>query len=520
MSNLLISGKSVLAELGIELAVLKSSKLSFFQLSNYMAIITYLTKYKPKDGSNLEKVQNLLDAFDLLCQMEEFEKAIKVMAIPLDTPMAMQLHNQLQVWGYYQASIDLYEKFKDTEYADVYFTTLGDSYSHLNKYHEAIECWHQQLAYANSIDDWILAASTLNKIGNTCCQLGEFYKAIGYFQHSWTCLEILESMTNNSSIVDILDAETVNETALSSLKEAEILQTKCLILGNLANAYTELAEYKIALTYLNSCLSFTRKIGDSDGEARTLNNLGCICQYFGNHHQAFEYFQESLTIAQHLNYRLREAEALANIGSNYALLEKFEEQIQYSQQALTIFKEINHSQNVGAMLNNLASAYTVLKKYDEAFRHSKESLKISQTLGDRQGEVCALEKLGHIRADLKEYHEATEYYEQSLVIAREMKNVFYELKILLNFGVVLINLEKFKQAQDNWQTGLEIAERIGVVDDQARLLKNLAILQRILGDRKLAHEYIDRALVLATELDIPLAQECQVFKDTLLREES
>lgn len=47
----------------------------------------------------------------------------------------------------------------------------------------------------------------------------------------------------------------------------------------------------------------------------------------------------------------------------------------------------------------------------------------------------------------------------------------------------------------------------------------MAKLYTNLGDRTLALEYCNHALSIATELGIPLAQECQALKEKLLTEQ-
>jgi len=49
---------------------------------------------------------------------------------------------------------------------------------------------------------------------------------------------------------------------------------------------------------------------------------------------------------------------------------------------------------------------------------------------------------------------------------------------------------------------------VSVISDEAEALKNLAELHQKLGEAEVARGYCEQALALATELGIPLGEEC------------
>lgn len=90
--NILLSGESMLAELGISSATVKAMKRGK-KRSSYRAIINWLTKYEPNPNtSNLEKVKGLLEAFYHLCQVEDWERVSKLFMKPLKSSLESQLH--------------------------------------------------------------------------------------------------------------------------------------------------------------------------------------------------------------------------------------------------------------------------------------------------------------------------------------------------------------------------------------------------------------------------------------------
>ncbi|WP_148650102.1 hypothetical protein [Nostoc sp. NIES-3756] len=71
--------------------------------TSYRAVINWLTKYNPNaDASNLEKIKGLLEAFYHLCEVEDVERAWKIIDCRLNTPTQEYLIEQLRTWGYYE----------------------------------------------------------------------------------------------------------------------------------------------------------------------------------------------------------------------------------------------------------------------------------------------------------------------------------------------------------------------------------------------------------------------------------
>ncbi|WP_448604000.1 tetratricopeptide repeat protein [Thermoleptolyngbya sp.] len=76
-------------------------------------------------------------------------------------------------------------------------------------------------------------------------------------------------------------------------------------------------------------------------------------------------------------------------------------------------------------------------------------------------------------------------------------------------------MEQYAESLTNNQAGLEIFREIGVQAGEAEALKNLAEVHQALGERVAARQYGEQALALATELGIPLQEECQTLMQEL-----
>ena len=82
----------------------------------------------------------------------------------------------------------------------------------------------------------------------------------------------------------------------------------------------------------------------------------------------------------------------------------------------------------------------------------------------------------------------------------------------------LIRLEKYDRAFEYLQSAFEICVDTKNYYLAATTMQNIAAVCLKIGRRDLALQFCNRALALATDLEIPLVKECQEFKEQLLSE--
>ncbi|MCP2732678.1 hypothetical protein NJ959_30050, partial [Symplocastrum sp. BBK-W-15] len=81
--NLLADSKSILDHLSIDPSTIKYIK-PRWKRTQYRAIVNWLTKYQAyENASNLEKVKGLSEAFYTFCNVEEWTKAVRIVAYRL-----------------------------------------------------------------------------------------------------------------------------------------------------------------------------------------------------------------------------------------------------------------------------------------------------------------------------------------------------------------------------------------------------------------------------------------------------
>ncbi|MBD2485541.1 tetratricopeptide repeat protein [Planktothrix sp. FACHB-1365] len=434
--DLTAPGELVIAKVENKLAVKTSTEINHWELAQWIAIKNWLTKYKPKpNASNLDQVKGYLQAFQHLCELEEWEAAYKILFIKINSPTKEELYDQLDTWGYPQELIDLYNRIlgKLSPELDVFFFRgLGRCYYLLSKYHQAIEYYQKSLDLARELGNRANEAKALRGLGATYNSLGNYNEAILYLEDSF---KIAQEIDNR------------------------YLEGSCL--GVFGLVYQNLGNYAKAIEYQQQCLRIARELDDPFMESCTLNRLGNIFYLRGNHREGLSYFQQALTIVQKIGDRSLEGYVLFSFGATYSSLGDYHQAISYFNQVLVIAAEIGDLDLKGRGMGGLGHAYRFLGNYQQAIDYHQKNLDIVRLTGNRFGEITALLSLGIVFNELKDYHQAINLLEEGLAIAQKLGTCVSEGNALQNLGSVYLSLKDYHQAISYFNQSLGIAKEVG-----------------------------------------------------------
>lgn len=237
--------------------------------------------------------------------------------------------------------------------------------------------------------------------------------------------------------------------------------------------------------------------------------IGGAYLYLGNFPQSTKHLERSLRISREIHDQLMEETVLRGLGGVFYLTGKYSQATQYYQQSLAIARAIGDRLGEGNALGNLGGIKGALGNYPVALNYIQQNLAISQENHDRRGECLAIDGLGYIYHKMGEYFKAIEYYHKSLEIARELGDRMLEGNTLCIWGETLFRLNQYPESLDKLKASLLIFQELGARYDIARNFLVLARLNNRTGDSNLAKSYCEKALSLAIEMAIPLAEECR-----------
>ena len=262
--------------------------------------------------------------------------------------------------------------------------------------------------------------------------------------------------------------------------------------------------YAEAVAQDEEALLILREIGDKQGTADALNNLGIAARFQGDYALAQVRYEESLAIKREIGDKRGIGSSLLNLGvvashhGDYALAQaRYEE-------ALRISREIEDKSMISITLSNLGLVASHQGEYSQAQARYEESLRIKHEIGDKVGIAVSLEGLGLVALRQKEYALARARCEEALVINRESGNKAGIAFSLCNLGIVAVEQERYNEAEGFLEEALPIYREIGNKRGIAGCLEAFAGLAHAQGRSERAVQLFGSADALREAIGSPM----------------
>ncbi|MGD1936205.1 MAG: CHAT domain-containing protein [Cyanophyceae cyanobacterium] len=256
------------------------------------------------------------------------------------------------------------------------------------------------------------------------------------------------------------EAQDLYRQALELYQALGDREGEALILGNLGLIYGDLGQFAEALEYAQAALEINRELGHRSRESTVLSNLGVIYGRQGQYEKALASYDAALALVRDLGDRRTEGSVLNNIATTYDRQERHAEALEKYQESLVILREVGNRAAEGGTLNNMGAVYMKQGKSAQAIEHYEAGLAISQELGDLAGEATALNNLGALYGGQADNSKALEYYQASLVLLREIGNRTRISTTLANIGIVYQNMGELEPSEEAWRESLAVYEAI------------------------------------------------------------
>lgn len=188
-----------------------------------------------------------------------------------------------------------------------------------------------------------------------------------------------------------LEAGLQRSTGLPANVRAKALK----VVGNLAVIQTDFAS---GSAFYRESLALWRQLGDKQGIANLLGNLGLMSAYQGDLAKACVLYEESLAIRREMEDREGTALILHNLGIAIAYQGDHTKAQHILEEALNLFGALGDKQHVAMALNNLGYVAIHRRDYQSARALYVEGLGIRRELGDKSGIAFSLEGLAGLAA--------------------------------------------------------------------------------------------------------------------------
>lgn len=301
----------------------------------------------------------------------------------------------------------------------------GDARAALPEFNRALAMYRTQ-------HDRSGEALTLNSIGNTYEDLGDYDRALEYLER----------------------ALAIRQDLRDRLGEGKTL-------SNMGLVFWDRADYPQAIEHFNQSLNIAREVKDQMLEGSVLNNLGLVYDDQGEYPLSLDYYQQAVQIQRSIHFEQGESDVLGNLGGWHLLLGRYGEAIPFYQQALEIDERLKLQRRASLDLGNIAACQAGLGRLDEALRTYDRALVLARAGGAQKDEADWHKGKGSAYASQGKYDLAREEFHQALAIyeAAGLKRELIEG--LEDDGNLHESLGDSVSAEKDFRKALELSRSIG-----------------------------------------------------------
>ncbi len=256
-------------------------------------------------------------------------------------------------------------------------------------------------------------------------------------------------------------AETKLVTALELFRKVGQQEGQANVLNQLGLVRCDLGDYERGKGYYHQALAICREIQDQFLEGRVLNSLGLAANEQGNPTEAFDYFHAALPIRRAVGDRYGESITLSNLGVVAEAQGDYMAAQRYYQQALAICKVIDDQWGVEVTLGNLGGIAQIMGDYPAARNYYEQSLAICRTIAMRADESRMLSYLGLLHLNQQAMQPAYDYCQAAVALARAAEAPDEEALALPHLGHVLVASGRLDTAREHYQLAIDLRRKLG-----------------------------------------------------------
>ena len=305
-------------------------------LQDAAAFYTNQTKLLEQDEKSPAAVWSEMEAFELLMEAEEFERAANLLlnADPL-----------LARWGLGRYLESQYRRVLDKVDRDLMARmthNLGILLQDRGEYGAALKHYEQSLKIKEELGNRAGVAKSLHQIGRIHELRGDYGTALQHYNQS---LKIEEELGDRDGVAKSLH--------------------------QIGRIHELRGDYGTALQHYEQSLKIKEEIGDRAGVAVSLHQIGMIHQARGDYGAALQHYQQSLKTLEEIGDRAGVAWSHGALGQLFTQIKRYPEAFQHSLVALSICRELQ-SPNVQLALKDLKNlrAQWGAKEFDAAWQQA------------------------------------------------------------------------------------------------------------------------------------------------------
>jgi CHAT domain-containing protein/tetratricopeptide (TPR) repeat protein len=292
----------------------------------------------------------------------------------------------------------------------------------------------------------------------------------------------------NSHFISGLAQDQNRNTAQRIFEEAEALRAQ----GTVKSMRQAVKKYEEALL-------LCRAIGERQGEAITLNNIGFVYYWLGEKQKALDFLNQALPLLRADGNRHEEGSTLTNIGFVYDSLGEKQKALDFYNQALPLLRAGGDRREEGRTLSNIGEVYKSLGEKKKALDFYNQALQHMRTVGNRVGEATVLYNIADVKRALGRFDESRSHIESAIkivesvrasIVSKELRVSYFatEQDIYEFYIGLLMEMHGREPARGHDATALQSSERARARSLIESLTEARADIRRGVDPKLLAQE--------------------------------
>jgi tetratricopeptide (TPR) repeat protein len=259
-----------------------------------------------------------------------------------------------------------------------------------------------------------------------------------------------------------------------------------------------------ALRMQQTALDAAKRVGDRQGEADALNNLGGVQQATNNYTAATINHGLAVDLYHDLGNKQGEADALSDLAIVQRLTGHYDDVKSGLARAQALYHEVGDSFGEAKARNDLGIVYRLTGDYAAAADSLAKALNLLQ--GDSLGRANALAELGIVYRLKEDYPAAASSLTEALNLHRDIGSVHGQADALKELGVVYRLEEDYPAAATSLDKALTLYRGIHDRKCEAETLNNYGQVRSASSAPAAARADFTKALQIAQDLNVPLEE--------------
>jgi class 3 adenylate cyclase len=395
---------------------------------------------------------------------------------------------------------DLIEvKTREPEPEYIFKHVLTYETAYYSMLHQQRQMIHKQIGDHMSRQYWLLGEEYAPIVADHYYKGENWDRALRYFQRaavaaiqSFANEQAVEFYTRALDVINILDAAADPATVLA-------------VYEGRAKMYTRLGEPQKAMADYEAMLAKAKEVNDDTAQMRALNGNGALQASHHNFTLASEYFQKALVVARKIGDGQGIADTLNQLGNFYYNMGELEFATQCYRESRDLSRKANNDLYRISAEDGLAKIMLEQGEIGASLsRYQEEIIPICRRLGYRGNLMSSLYSVLMAQVFTAKYPQAEETAQELLELHKKFGD-FYRIP-LIKYHQALGQLYQgyLGEAHKNLTAGLEMAQEQEQKSSQALGLAWLGYYYLILGMPEEGLQRAEQSVQLAHELGSPL----------------